>query len=100
MLHNENDAVGHGSDSVEMHDMSVPVKSFNFDQCFNMISLSSQSKRCRAMEELMRHLVTVPINMVSEEIKNPRSKFGQIVAIIQDRFIRREDHSSMKTVEL
>jgi hypothetical protein len=52
------------------------------------------------MEELMRHLVTVPINMVSEEIKNPRSKFGQIVAIIQDRFIRREDHSSMKTVEL
>ena len=52
------------------------------------------------MEDLMRHLVTVPINQVSEEIKNPRSKFGQIVGIIQDRFVRREDHSSMKTVEL
>jgi hypothetical protein len=45
-------------------------------------------------------LVTLEIAVVGEEIKNPRSKLSEIVALICERFTRREDHSSMKALEL
>ena len=48
----------------------------------------------------MRHLVTMPKEEVSVEVANANSRFNQIVRLIQERFNRREDHSSMKALEL
>ena len=48
----------------------------------------------------MRHLVTLSKEEVSVEVQNSNSKFADTVALIQERFCRREDHSSMKALEL
>ena len=37
---------------------------------------------------------------VSFEVSNSNSRFLSIVKLIQERFSRREDHSSMKALEL
>jgi hypothetical protein len=57
-------------------------------------------KRSKALEELMRHLVLLPKEDVSYEMQNPNSKLTDIVALVVERFCRREDHSSMKSLEL
>lgn len=48
----------------------------------------------------MRYLVVLSKEEVSYEIQNPNSKFADTVSLIQERFCRREDHSSMKALEL
>lgn len=63
------------SESVEMSDVSQQVKVFDYAQNLTQLQNSSQIKKCRAMEDLMRHLVTIEIGEVGMEINNPRSKF-------------------------
>ena len=57
-------------------------------------------KRSKALEDLMRYLAYLSKEEVSYEVQNSNSKFADTVALIQERFCRREDHSSMKALEL
>ena len=73
---------------------------FSYQDCFYLLQSQGQLKRSKALEELMRHLVTLSKEEISCEIQDPNSKFADIVSVLQERFCRREDHSSMKALEL
>ena len=60
----------------------------------------SMLQRNSALEDLLRYLVNVSPDAINAELNNKRSRFKQMVALIQERFARREDHSSFKAVEV
>ena len=48
----------------------------------------------------MRNIVTLGKEDISYEVQSTQSKFQDIITLIVDRFCRRQDHSSMKALEL
>ena len=74
------------------------TKQFSFSDNLAQLQSNGSLKRNKALEDLMRQLVTLDIGLVSEEVRNPKSKLSEIVALICERFQRREDHSSMKAL--
>ena len=61
--------------------MQEPVQ-FSFQDNFYALQSQGQLKRSKAIEELMRYLVTLDKDEVSYEIQNPTSKFADIINLI------------------
>mmetsp|Transcript_13075 Transcript_13075/g.17674 ORF Transcript_13075/g.17674 Transcript_13075/m.17674 type:complete len:115 (+) Transcript_13075:127-471(+) len=73
---------------------------FNYQENYVQLQSKNQGQRSKALEELMRHIVTLEKDDISYEVQNPTSRFAETVQLIIERFTRRQDHSSMKALEL
>ena len=78
----------------------MAMEVFSYDDCFFRMKGYSMLQKNSALEDLLRHLVNISPESVSNEYNNKRSRFKQMVALVQERFARREDHSSFKAVEV
>ena len=57
-------------------------------------------KRNKALEDLMRYLTQLDPEQVNEELQDENNKFAEIVCLLIDKFCNRDDHSSIKALEL
>ena len=58
------------------------AETFSYDDCFFRMKGYSMLQRNSALEDLLRHLVNVTPETVSNEFNNKRSRFKQMVALI------------------
>lgn len=71
-----------------------------YDEILARLRGYSITQRSKALEDLIRHLIDQPIEAINAEVNRPKSRFKTIVQLFIERFKRREDHSSLKCVEV